>query len=66
MFELSQRDRRHVSPSMLAASFSGTREELRARLTAYREQGLSELLYAPTGPHPESALERMAEVFRGL
>ncbi len=66
MYELSARDRRHVSPSMLAASFSGSPDQLRDRLREYRDQGLTELLYAPTGPTPRSGLEKMADVFAGL
>ncbi len=65
MVEINARDRRHVSPQMLAASFTGTPEQLRLRLRELADAGLSELLYAPLGPDPERELRAMREVVEG-
>jgi len=62
MVEVSERDRRHVSPDLLGATFSGTREQLRERLAGLEAGGLTELIYAPAGPDIARELRAMAEV----
>ncbi len=62
MVELSELDRRHVSPALGAMTFSGTRETLRARIAELESQGMTELLWTPCGPDVERELRAMAEV----
>lgn len=64
VFELSERDRRHIHPALGATTFTGTPDELRQRAAAYEAQGVSEIVYAPTGD-VRSELRAMREVFRG-
>ena len=61
MVELSELDRRHISPALGGASFSGTPEALRERVRAYEQAGLTELLYAPNVSFVERELRAMAE-----
>ena len=58
---VSDRDRRHISPSLAAATFTGRPEQLRARLVELEGAGLSELLYAPMGPDIPRELTAMAK-----
>jgi 5,10-methylenetetrahydromethanopterin reductase len=62
MVEVGERDRRHVSPNLLGATFSGTREQLRERMAGLEAGGLSELIYAPAGPDIARELRAMADV----
>jgi len=62
MVELSELDRRHISPALGAMTFSGTREALRARIAELESQGMTELLWTPCGPDVERELRAMAEV----
>jgi 5,10-methylenetetrahydromethanopterin reductase len=61
MVRASERDLRHVSPALAGATFTGTREALRARLDALVAAGMTEFLYAPHGPDPARELRAMAE-----
>lgn len=61
MIELNEVDRKTVSPTLGAALFTGTREQLRERAAGYAEAGLSEILYVPCGADIVGQLGRMAE-----
>jgi 5,10-methylenetetrahydromethanopterin reductase len=61
MVRATERDRRHLSPALAAATFTGTRAELRARLGQLAAAGATELVYAPHGPDPERELRALAE-----
>jgi len=58
---VGDRDRRHISPDLTAATFTGTPEQLRARLAELEAAGLTELLYAPMGPDLPRELTAMAK-----
>jgi 5,10-methylenetetrahydromethanopterin reductase len=57
----TERDRRHLSPALAAATWTGTRAELRARFTELAQRGATELVYAPHGPDLGRELRAMAE-----
>jgi 5,10-methylenetetrahydromethanopterin reductase len=61
MVRATDRDLRHVSPALAGATFTGTREALRARFDALETAGMTEFLYAPHGPDPARELRAMAE-----
>jgi 5,10-methylenetetrahydromethanopterin reductase len=61
LVRLSERDRRHVSPALAGATFTGHATELRARLPELEAAGLSELLYAPMGPDIPRELHAMSD-----
>lgn len=65
LVEMTERDRRHVSPAAAAGTtFSGTPGELRARVSAMEASGtVAELVYWPMGDIP-GELERMAEALQ--
>jgi 5,10-methylenetetrahydromethanopterin reductase len=52
-------DRRHLSPDLGGTTFSGTAPQLRERVAALEEQGISELVYAPMGPDVPHELRAM-------
>jgi 5,10-methylenetetrahydromethanopterin reductase len=52
----------HLDPQLGAMTFSGTREELRARWAALAAAGASEVAYAPAGPDVPRELRAMAAV----
>ena len=60
LVELTDRDRRHVSPELAGATFTGTTAELRERAAQMEAQGVAELVYWPMGD-VVGELERMAE-----
>lgn len=60
--EVPARERRLLDPQLGAMTFSGTREELRARWRALAAAGATELAYAPNGPDVERELGEMARV----
>jgi 5,10-methylenetetrahydromethanopterin reductase len=61
LVEITERDRRHISPALGGASFSGTPEALRARVRDWEQAGLTELLYAPNVSFVERELRAMAD-----
>jgi 5,10-methylenetetrahydromethanopterin reductase len=61
MVRATERDLRHVSPALAGATFTGTREALRARFDALGAAGMTEFLYAAHGPDPARELRAMAE-----
>jgi 5,10-methylenetetrahydromethanopterin reductase len=61
MVRATERDRRHLSPALAGATFTGTRAALRARLAELEAAGMTELVYAPHGPDPGRELRAMAE-----
>jgi 5,10-methylenetetrahydromethanopterin reductase len=61
MVRATERDRRHLSPALAAATFTGTRAELRARMEQLAAGGATELVYAPHGPDPARELRALAE-----
>jgi len=61
IWELTDRDRRHLHPALGATTFTGTPDELRERAAAYAAQGISELVYAPMGPDVPGELRAMRE-----
>jgi len=62
MVRATERDRRHLSPALAAATWTGTPAELRARFAALEQGGATELVYAPHGPDLARELRAMAEV----
>lgn len=61
MVRATERDRRHVSPALAGATWTGTRAELRARFAELEKGGATELVYAPHGPDLPRELRAMAE-----
>jgi 5,10-methylenetetrahydromethanopterin reductase len=61
MVRATSRDRRHLSPALAGATFTGTRAALRQRLAELERGGASEFVYAPHGPDPARELRAMAE-----
>lgn len=61
---LTDRDRTALEAGLSALipafSLSGTAEEVRARLAAYEEQGITEVCYQPSGPDIERELRAFA------
>jgi len=62
MVELSELDRRHISPSLGAMTFSGTPDALRERIAELESQGMTELLWTPCGPDIQRELHAMAQI----
>jgi 5,10-methylenetetrahydromethanopterin reductase len=60
--EVPARERGLLDPQVGVFTFSGTREELRARWRALEAAGATELAYAPGGPDVERELTEMARV----
>jgi len=65
MVRATDRDRRHLSPALAGATFTGERAALRARLDALERAGMTEFVYAPHGPDPARELRAMAEAASG-
>jgi 5,10-methylenetetrahydromethanopterin reductase len=65
MVHATERDRRHLSPGLAAATWTGTREELGARFAEMEKAGATELVYAPHGPDLARELRAMAEAAGG-
>jgi len=62
IYELTDRDRRHLNPALGAATLTGTVDQLRDRVAAYEAQGVAEIVYAPIGPDVPGELRAMREV----
>ncbi len=61
--EMTERDRASVTPELIASTtWTGTREDLRARLDGIAAEGVTELMYAPMG----GDIRRELEAFRSL
>jgi 5,10-methylenetetrahydromethanopterin reductase len=58
---MTDRDRRHVRPELGGTTFTGTPEELEAKVKTLKEQGVRELIYFPLGPDIPRELRRMAD-----
>jgi 5,10-methylenetetrahydromethanopterin reductase len=58
---LTDLDRRHLDPGLMAFAFTGTRSELRKRLAELEAAGVTELVYSPMGPDVPRELRAMAE-----
>ncbi|MEM7409819.1 MAG: LLM class flavin-dependent oxidoreductase [Myxococcota bacterium] len=65
IYELTDRDRRHIHPAVGASTFSGTAEDLRERAKAFESQGVGEIVYAPMGPDVPGELAAMKEALHG-
>ena len=65
IYELTDRDRRHIHPAVGASTFSGTAEDLRERAKAFESQGVGEIVYAPMGPDVPGELTAMKEALHG-
>jgi 5,10-methylenetetrahydromethanopterin reductase len=65
MVRATERDRRHLSPALAAATWTGSREELAARFAELAKGGATELVYAPHGPDLARELRAMAEAAGG-
>ncbi len=61
IYELTERDRRHLAPALGATTFTGTPAQLRDRAAAYEAQGIAEIVYAPIGPDVPGELRAMRE-----
>ena len=61
IYELTERDRRHLNPALGATTFTGTPAQLRERAAAYEAQGIAEIVYAPMGPDVPGELRAMRE-----
>lgn len=62
--EANEIDRRHMSPDLGGTTFSGTPDQLRARVEALEAQGVGELIYAPMGGDVPRELRAMREALR--
>ena len=58
---ISELDRRHIGSELVGATFTGTPDQLRARISDLADAGLTEFLYAPMGPDKERELRAMAK-----
>jgi 5,10-methylenetetrahydromethanopterin reductase len=65
LVSVTERDSRHIGRELVPASFSGTADQLRARVAGLQELGLSELVYAPMGTDVPRELRAMAEALQG-
>ena len=65
LISVSERDSRQIGRELVAASFSGTAEHLRARAAGLQELGLTELVYAPMGSDVPRELRAMAKALQG-
>jgi 5,10-methylenetetrahydromethanopterin reductase len=61
IYELTDRDRRHIHPALGATTFTGTPEQLRERAAAYEAQGVAEIVYAPLGSDVAGELRAMRD-----
>lgn len=61
LFELTDRDRRHLAPELAGSTLSGTPAQLRGRVAGLAAQGITELVYWPLGDDLPGELERMRE-----
>jgi 5,10-methylenetetrahydromethanopterin reductase len=61
IYELTERDRRHIEPALGATTFTGTPAQLRERAAAFEAQGIAEIVYAPMGPDVPGELRAMRE-----
>jgi len=61
IYELTERDRRHINPALGATTFTGTPAQLCERAAAYEAQGIAEIVYAPIGPDVPGELRAMRE-----
>ena len=61
IYELTDRDRRHIAPALGGTTFTGTPAQLRERAAAYAAQGVAEIVYAPIGPDVPGELRAMRE-----
>jgi 5,10-methylenetetrahydromethanopterin reductase len=66
MVRATERDRRHLSPALAGATFTGAPDEVRARLRAFATSGMTEFVYAPHGPDPARELRAMAGAAQGV
>jgi|SRR5215468_560024 len=64
IYELTDRDRRHLAPALGATTFTGTPAQLRERAAAYEAQGVAEIVYAPIGSDVAGELRAMREALR--
>jgi 5,10-methylenetetrahydromethanopterin reductase len=58
---LSERDRRHLTPELAGATFTGTPAELRERASDLAAQGIGEIVYWPLGDDIAGELTSMRE-----
>lgn len=61
IWELTDRDRRHLHPALGATTFTGPADQLRDRAAALEAQGITELVYAPMGPDVPGELRAMRD-----
>jgi 5,10-methylenetetrahydromethanopterin reductase len=61
---LTELDRRHLAPGLMAYALTGTRDELRKRVSEVEAAGVTELVYSPMGPDVPRELRAMAEAVR--
>jgi 5,10-methylenetetrahydromethanopterin reductase len=61
---LTELDRRHLDPALLAFSLTGTRADLAKRMDELEAAGVTELVYSPMGPDVPRELRAMADAFR--
>jgi 5,10-methylenetetrahydromethanopterin reductase len=67
LVRVTERDRIVLDGSLLGAfTWTATRDEVQARLTAARDSGVTEILYAPMGPDVPRELETFLDVAAGL
>jgi len=62
LVEVSELDRRHISPQLGALTFSGTQAQLRERLVRLADEGLTEIVYQPLGSDIPSELDAFAKM----
>jgi 5,10-methylenetetrahydromethanopterin reductase len=61
LVRMSERDRRHVSPDLVGATFTGSPKQLRERVAELAEAGLTEIVFAPMGADVGRELHAMME-----
>lgn len=61
---LTELDRSHLAPGLIAFALTGTRSELRKRMSELEAAGVTELVYSPMGPDVPRELRAMAEAAR--
>ena len=62
LVEVSELDRRHISPQLGALTLSGTQAQLRERLVSLADEGLTEIVYQPLGSDIPSELDAFAKM----
>jgi 5,10-methylenetetrahydromethanopterin reductase len=67
LVELTEQDRPYVTPELVTAfTFTGSASEVRERIEAMRDEGVTEVAFQPAGPDIPRELESFHHAVRGL